>query len=52
VEFTIMPLEDEDGRMTGMAAILHDVTERFDEMKAPRRKFAEVEELARHATSD
>ncbi|MDE2165084.1 MAG: PAS domain S-box protein [Alphaproteobacteria bacterium] len=36
VEFTILPFGGEDGRMTGIAAILRDVTRRFEEMKARR----------------
>jgi PAS domain S-box-containing protein len=42
VEFTIMPLKDENGRMAGMAAVLRDVTARFQEMKdlIMRRKLA------------
>jgi PAS domain S-box-containing protein len=36
VEFTIVPLRDSGGRMLGMAAILRDVTKRFNEMKALR----------------
>ena len=40
VEFTIVPLKDEAGRMTGMAAVLRDVTVRFEEMKALRQKLA------------
>jgi PAS domain S-box-containing protein len=36
IEFTIVPLKDEAGAMTGMAAILRDVTARFDEMRALR----------------
>lgn len=36
VEFTILPFQDEAGRMVGMAATLRDVTKRFEEMKALR----------------
>jgi PAS domain S-box-containing protein len=38
MEFTIVPLKDESGAMTGMAAILRDVTARFEEMRALRQK--------------
>lgn len=38
VEFTIVPLTGDDGAMLGMAAILRDVTKRFDELKALRRQ--------------
>ena len=41
VEFTIVPLKDEAGRMTGMPAVMRDVTLRFEEMKALRQKLAE-----------
>jgi PAS domain S-box-containing protein len=38
IEFTIVPLKDESGVMTGMAAILRDVTARFEEMRALRQR--------------
>ena len=40
VEFTILPFHDEAGRMVGIAAILRDVTRRFEEMKALRKELA------------
>ncbi|AWJ85818.1 PAS sensor domain-containing protein (plasmid) [Azospirillum sp. TSH58] len=40
VEFTIVPLKDAEGAMLGMAAVMRDVTARFDEMKALRRQAA------------
>jgi len=40
LEFTIVPLLDESGRMEGMTAILRDVTKRFEEMRALRRELA------------
>lgn len=42
VEFTIVPLKDEDGRMLGMGAILRDVTKRFEELKTLRRQAAQA----------
>jgi len=36
VEFTVLPFRDGGGRMIGIAAILRDVTSRFEEMKALR----------------
>jgi PAS domain S-box-containing protein len=42
LEFTITPLRDEHGRMSGMAAILRDVTARFEELRSLKRKFAQV----------
>lgn len=43
VEFTIVPFRGGDGRMMGIAAILRDVTKRFEEIKALRRQLAERE---------
>ena len=40
LEFTIVPLHAEDGRMEGMIAIMRDVTRRFEEMRALRRENA------------
>jgi PAS domain S-box-containing protein len=40
LEFTIVPLRDETGQMIGMAAIMRDVTSRFEEMRALRQKLA------------
>jgi PAS domain S-box-containing protein len=41
IEFTVLPFRDEAGRMVGIAAILRDVTKRFEEMKALRRQVAQ-----------
>jgi PAS domain S-box-containing protein len=41
VEFTILTLKDEGG-IIGMVALLRDVTKRFEEMKALRRKLADA----------
>jgi PAS domain S-box-containing protein len=38
VEFTIVPLHDETGRLVGLAAILRDVTKRFEEMRALKQE--------------
>ncbi len=40
VEFTVLPFKDDAGRMLGIAAILRDVTKRFEEMKELRRRLA------------
>ena len=40
VEFTIVPIRDAAGAMTGMAAILRDVTARFEELRTLRRRLA------------
>lgn len=42
VEFTIVPLRDNAGSMTGMAAIMRDVTKRFQETRALRQQLAEL----------
>ncbi len=44
LEFTIVPLRDPAGRMEGMAAILRDVTRRFEELRALRRQVAAARE--------
>jgi PAS domain S-box-containing protein len=40
IEFTVLPFRDAAGRMLGIAAILRDVTKRFEEMRALRRQLA------------
>src|SRR5205085_4624060 len=40
VEFTILPFHDAAGGLIGIAAILRDVTRRFEEMRALRRELA------------
>ena len=42
LEFTIVPLRDETGQMIGMAAIMRDVTSRFEEMRVLRQKLVET----------
>ena len=44
LEFTIVPIRDEGGRIEGMAAILRDVTRRFEEMRALRRELAALKQ--------
>jgi PAS domain S-box-containing protein len=41
VEFTIVPFTGDDGRMTGIAAIMRDATARFEEMRALRKQLSE-----------
>jgi PAS domain S-box-containing protein len=41
IEFTILPFRDDAGRMVGIAAILRDVTARFEETRALRRRLAQ-----------
>lgn len=38
VEFTIVPFRDEFGQMEGIAAVMRDVTARFEELRALRRQ--------------
>ena len=40
VEFTILPFHGEAGKIVGMAAIMRDVTTRFEELKALRKQVA------------
>ena len=40
VEFTVVPLKNEKEEMTGMIAIIRDVTKRFEEMQTLKRKLA------------
>ncbi len=37
IEFTILPFPDRTGRILGMAAILRDVTQRFEELNSLRK---------------
>ena len=41
IEFTIVPFRDDHARMIGIAAMLRDVTIRFEEIRALRRQLAE-----------
>jgi PAS domain S-box-containing protein len=38
IEFTIVPIRNAEGRIVGMAAILRDVTPRFEAMRALKRE--------------
>lgn len=42
IEFTILPLHDESGAMVGMAAVMRDVTKRFEEIRKLKRQLAEL----------
>lgn len=46
IEFTIVPLKDESGAMIGMAAIMRDVTKRFEEIRTLKRRLAEATKSA------
>jgi hypothetical protein len=43
VEFTVLPVRDEHGSIVGVAAILRDVTKRFDEIKAFRKRLVRLD---------
>lgn len=43
VEFTIVPFHDASGAMVGIAAILRDVTKRFEETKSLRRQLLSLQ---------
>lgn len=40
IEFTILPVRDDNGKLLGIAAYLRDATARFDEMRALRKELA------------
>jgi PAS domain S-box-containing protein len=40
LEFTIVPIKDNAGRITGLVSVLRDVTARFEEIRELRRKCA------------
>jgi PAS domain S-box-containing protein len=46
VEFTIVPVHDGGGQMQGMAAILRDVTKRFNEIKVLKERLAATKPAA------
>lgn len=43
VEFTVVPFRHEAGGMLGIAAVMRDVTVRFEETKALRKQLAEAQ---------
>ena len=46
LEFTIIPLRDQAGELIGLAAILRDVTKRFEELRALKQKLMESTKAA------
>ncbi len=42
LEFTIVPLKDAQGHMQGIAAVMRDVTSRFEEIRGLKQKLAEA----------
>lgn len=49
IQFSILPLRDQDGNLDGIAAIMRDVTEDFEERKKLRRELAACRKTAAHA---
>ena len=47
IEFTILPFQDGAGKLVGIAAILRDVTARFEEVRGLRRELAALKAEAR-----
>lgn len=46
VEFTIVPLRDQSGSVIALAALMRDVTKRFEETRELKRKLAEATKRA------
>ena len=46
IEFTIVPLRDGAGELIGLAAILRDVTTRFEEMRVLKQKLERATQLS------
>lgn len=46
IEFSILPFRDKKGRMLGVAAILRDVSKRFEEIKSLRKEVAKLRSQA------
>jgi nitric oxide dioxygenase len=46
LEFTIMLIKGDDGRVSGMVSNLRDVTKRFEEVRALKKRIAEIEKQA------
>jgi PAS domain S-box-containing protein len=42
LEFTIVPLKDDEDRMWGIAAVMRDVTSRFEEIRGLKKKLADA----------
>jgi hypothetical protein len=43
IEFTVIPLHDVAGRMTGIASVIRDVSERWQKEQSLRKRLAELE---------
>ena len=42
LEFTVVPLKDDQGHIQGIAAVMRDVTSRFEEIRGLKKKLAEA----------
>jgi PAS domain S-box-containing protein len=42
LEFTVVPLRDAEGQMQGIAAVMREVSGRFEEMRSLKQKLAEA----------
>lgn len=51
IAFTVALLTNAQGQVEGVAAVIRDETQRFNEDKALRRRLAELEEASARATS-
>jgi PAS domain S-box-containing protein len=51
VAFTIVPFVDDKGALTGIAAIVRDVTAQFEETRALRKEIAALRERGRSVSS-
>lgn len=51
VAFTIVPFRDDAGRVTGIAAVMRDATEQFEEMRSLRRQVAQHLAASRQNTT-
>ena len=49
IEFTIVALRDRAGKLAGVAAVIRDVTQRFEEMRALKRALTERSAAARES---
>jgi PAS domain S-box-containing protein len=47
IEFTIVPLRDRTHQLIGLAAIMRDVTKRFEEMRALKQMLADATKATR-----
>lgn len=51
-EFTILPFENDAGQIIGIAAMLRDLTRRFEERMALRKRIGERSAISKEALDD